>query len=58
MSDNKNKSEKEFLSIERKKVYGGYQPTKGHLDSSNPPQGGSGLPSKSTSTKSKTDKKD
>ncbi|MFQ5636488.1 MAG: hypothetical protein ACE5IR_00655 [bacterium] len=29
----------------------GYQPTKGNLDSSNPPKGGSGVPSKGNSDK-------
>jgi len=36
----------------------GYQPTQGNLDSSNPPQGGSGVPSSSSSDTKKNNKKD
>jgi len=36
----------------------GYQPIRGKLDSSNPPKGGSGVPSSSSSDTKKNNKKD
>ena len=36
----------------------GYKPTQGNLDTSNPPQGGSGVPSSSSSDSDKADKED
>lgn len=38
----------------KKRLLEGYQPTEGDLDSSNPPKGGSGVPSK---TENKSDNK-
>ncbi|MFQ5675438.1 MAG: hypothetical protein ACE5G1_06030 [bacterium] len=50
------KQSKEKLVV--REITEGYQPTKGDLDSSNPPQGGSGLPSKAKNENGKKDKKD
>ena len=41
-----------------KEGYKGYQPVEGNLDSSNPPQGGSGVPDKTTGRENKTVKED
>lgn len=38
-------------------VWEGYQPTKGNLDPSNPPQGGSGVPSKTNKSGDKGNQK-
>lgn len=67
MSEEKRESEKEEPSeYGYQPIREGYQPTEGHLDPSNPPQGGSGVPSSlpqggppvPSSENGKADKKD
>ena len=50
MSEEKNQSKEKAVVRE---VHESYQPTKGNLDSSNPPKGGSGVPSKTDSNSKK-----
>ena len=53
MSEDKNRS-KDKMTVQDLRE--GYQPIKGDLDSTNPPQGGSGLPSKAKNENSKKEK--
>lgn len=62
MSEDKKTSKKNLTIQDLREGYQplkkGLQTTQGNLDSSNPPQGGSGVPSKTSNEYSKNDKKD
>ncbi len=49
---------KGYQPVEMDLETSGYRPTEGNLDISNPPKGGSGVPSKSSSDNKKTEKSD
>ena len=58
MSEEGKQSKKEIpLKEGYKPIEKGYQPTQGNLDTSKPPQGGSGVASGSSAESDKTDEK-
>ncbi|MFQ5602935.1 MAG: hypothetical protein ACE5HS_06665 [bacterium] len=55
MSIDNNKSKNKLIIRDLRE---GYQPTKGKLDASNPPKGGSGVPSKNDDRSNEESKKE